>query len=303
MARTASERLGIQGLGWIVRRTLRSPAALTPFYQAALGLRQLRPAAPSGSVMLWAGDIVMFESSALTPGPDTDARRGELVFLMRARDYSRAKAAMLATGARVLREDTGTNATLYAVDPDGAVFGLWQAHAGSGFPPDAAADAIWQAGAIGMPGVPALANGLQDVASINLKVADPVALAAFYHDALGLELLGAPTPAGATLALGRTAVLELHPGGLRHAPPRDRSEVPDVWILRVYDHDALAARLRTHKAVIVNQIAITGGRLTYALDPEGHLFGFQQRTPDLLPPGAAERAEDALARTLWASAG
>ena len=51
---------------------------------------------------------------------------------------------------------------------------------------------------------------------------------------------------------------------------------------------------------IVNQISITGGKLTYASDPEGHMFGLQQRTLDLLPAGAKDRIEDVLARKLWA---
>jgi len=302
MAKTASEQLGIQGLGWIVRRTIQSPAALTAFYQAALGLRQLRPAAPTGNVMMWAGDIGMFELSALTQGVDSDARKDDLSFLLRARDYGKAKAAVLGAGAKVEREETGKNRTLYVRDPAGLLFGVWEVHAGSSFPPDARADAIWRSGALGLPNTPALPHDLQDIASVNLKVADPVALAAFYHDVLALDLLGAPTAKGATLALGRTTVLELHPGGVKRAALTDRNQSPDAWILRVYDQAALTARLKAKSVVILNELSITGGRLTYALDPEGRVFGIQQRTPDLLPPGATERIEDALARRLWAEA-
>jgi predicted enzyme related to lactoylglutathione lyase len=300
MAKTASEKLGVQGLGWIVRRARIAPSALTPFYVQALGLRQLRPAGPTGSMMLWMGDITMFELSNLTPDPDSQARAEDFSFFMRTRDYAAAKAAVLSAGARVEREETASGRTLTARDPDGLMFGLWEADHGSTFPPDAVSDAMWKAGLPRPQGAEPLPNGFQDVASINLKVADPVAMAAFYHDALGLELLGAPGAAGATLSLGRTTVLELHPGGLRRPRMADRNQYPDVWILRVYDQAALTSRLREKNATILNEVNITGGRLVYALDPEGHIFGLQQRTPDLLPSSAVERVEDVMARRLWA---
>jgi len=60
----------------------------------------------------------------------------------------------------------------------------------------------------------------------------------------------------------------------------------------------MVARIKASGAVIVNRLNIPGGRLTYALDPEGHLFGFQQRSPDLVPEGSKERVEDLVARNL-----
>jgi predicted enzyme related to lactoylglutathione lyase len=300
MVKLASEKLGIQGLGWIVRRTAQAPAALTPFYQAALGLRQLRPAGPTGTVMLWAGDIVMFELGVLALGADTHARRDDFSFLMRARDFEGAKKALLAAGAKTEREDVDSTRTLLVRDPAGMAFGLWEAATTSSFPPDARADALWRNGVVTLPNTQGLPNKLQDIASINLKVADPVAMAAFYHDLFAFDLLGAPSAAGATLALGRTAALELHPGGTTHQALTNRDQSPDTWILRVYDHAGLTERLKRKNVTIINELSITGGKLTYALDPEGRVFGLQQRTPDLLPAGATERVEDVVARTLWA---
>ena len=105
MTKSESEKLGIQGLGWIVRRSQQPVPGLTPFYQAAVGLRQLRPAAPSGNVMLWSGDLVMFELSALTVGPDSLARMDDMSFMFRARNFEVAKAALLTVGAIIERED------------------------------------------------------------------------------------------------------------------------------------------------------------------------------------------------------
>ena len=299
MTKTTSEQLGIQGLGWIVRRAEQGPASLVSFYQTALGLRQLRPAGPTGSVMLWAGDIVMLELSTLTVGVDSLARRDDFGFLLRAHDYDHTKKVVTQAKATVDREEKSNGRALYARDPAGLIFGLWDAHLGSGFPTDSVADVIWKNGAITLPNTPTLPASLQDIASIHLKVANPAAMAAFYVDTLGLEVLGAPSSKGVTLGLGRTVALDLRPGGVKRQPLKDRNESPEVWILRVYDHDGLAKRLAQKNVTIVNQISITGGKLTYALDPEGHLFGIQQRTPDLLPPTAVERFEDTVARRLW----
>jgi predicted enzyme related to lactoylglutathione lyase len=300
MTKSASEKLGIQGLGWIVRRSQQPPAILMPFYQAALGVRQLRPAAPTGNVMLWSGDIVMLELSSLVVSSDSLARKNDLSIVFRARNYDAAKAAMLKAGAVIEREDGGNARVLSVRTPDDMMISLWEAKLGSSFPPDSRADAMWRTGALSLPNTPSLPEALQDIASINLKVANPVKMAAFYHDVLGLELLGAPNAAGATLALGRTAVLALRPGGAARQILKDRNESPDVWIVRVYDHDGLVARLKRKNVIIVNQLSITGGKLTYASDPEGHMFGLQQRTLDLLPEGAKDRIEDVLARKLWA---
>ena len=102
-----------------------------------------------------------------------------------------------------------------------------------------------------------------------------------------------------SLGLGRGTELVLTPGGRRFEPAADRREVPDVWILRVYDHDGLAARLKALGAHEVNSITIGGGVLSYFTDPEGHLFGIQQRTPDLLTGDSRARIEDEPAWAAW----
>ena len=64
------------------------------------------------------------------------------------------------------------------------------------------------------------------------------------------------------------------------------------------DIEAMRARLAVNNVMVINEMTISGGKLIYALDPEGHLFGVQQRSPAFIPPGMAERVEDALARSL-----
>ena len=183
-------------------------------------------------------------------------------------------------------------------DPAGYPIAIAAPPPASPYPSDRMADALWQSGGIALPNIPKFGPALQDVASVILRVADPVAMADFYGTALGLQPVGSTGADGAVLNLGRTATLVLRPGGRKRPPPKDRAEIPDVWILRVRDIDAMQAQLKKANVAIVNEMTISGGKLIYALDPEGHLFGVQQRSPALIPAGMSERVEDALARSL-----
>jgi predicted enzyme related to lactoylglutathione lyase len=207
---------------------------------------------------------------------------------------------MVAAGAKPVSEVSAPTPTVVVADPEGFKIGLRQAPAAPRLIHDRNADEQWRRGPLTLPNVPGLPPDIQDIAAIVVKVVDPFAMAAFYADLFGFEVIDGPTAAGATLWLGRTTVLELVAGGRKYAVPSDRDQVPDVWIARIYDYDAFAARLGERQVPVVTQRQITGGKLTYAVDPEGHLFGVQQRTPDLLPAAGKERVEDALARDLWA---
>ncbi len=287
---TTSEELGIQGLGWIVRRVPVPPADLVPFYQAAWGLPAPRGPSPKGALMLWAGDLTMFEITTLTAGAGTDSRAAELSPIMCTSDFQAALSRMRSAGASLIAQTAGPPASATLVDPQGRLLGLRSLEAEPAPPLQPMP---------GLPGVPSLPAEMAGIGRIVLRVADPGELAAFYTRVLNLLPIGAVSSQSALLHLGRGVELELRAGGHRHNPPQDRAEVPDVWILRVYDHDRLAARLREMQVHIVNTVKITGGILTYAVDPEGHLFGIQQRTPDLLPADKAERIEDSAARGAW----
>lgn len=290
MSKVTAEKLGIQGLGWIVRRSAEPPAQLVPFYKAAWGLSAPRPASPRGAVMLWAGDMTMFEISTLTPGVGTQSRADEMSVVLRTSDFAKALGRMRDAGASLVAEQIGPPQRAMLADPEGRLLGLQAATA-----QPALANPIEA-----LPGVPPLPEDIGGVARVVVRVTDPAALCEFYERTLGLSVRGSASANGALLSLGRGVELELRAGGHRHDPPADRAEVPDVWILRVADHDALAARLRSMNVRVINYVKITGGILTYAVDPEGHLFGMQQRSPDLLPADKPERVEDIAARTAWA---
>jgi predicted enzyme related to lactoylglutathione lyase len=294
--------LGIQGLGWVIRRFAEPAEDVVAFYQPALQLQSFRPRPPGNpAVMLWAGDLTMVELSRLQPAAGTEARLHDMSLVMRTADCGLAMRHLVDSGAAPASRDHGPTRAATFVDPFGRLLGL-QATDGQG---DACGDPRVAAAAEAVPAalVPGAAPrpaSMPDVFGIDLAVVDPVAIATFYGELFGLEPLGRISRAGAQLSLGRRARLRLLPGGRRHAVPADRDQVPDVWALRVRDHAAMSARLEALKVPVVTVRRLAGGIITYAVDPEGHLFGFQQRTPDLLKPGEAERVEDALANRLWA---
>ena len=281
-AATTAEQLGVQGLGWFVRRTLEPPPELAAFYKTAWGLHAPRGPGPTGSIMLWAGNVTMLEISTLTAAPGSQSRADEMSVTMGTADFDKTLRRMRSAGASLVAERPGPPRVALLSDPDGKLLGLEAVPT----PPMN----------IRLRGLPELPEEIRGINRIALRAADPVALAAFYERTLGLTPQGPANPDGAMLSMGNGVTLHLRPGGHRHDVPGDRKEVPDVWILRVHDHDALAGRLKDMGVRVVNHVKITGGILTYAVDPEGHLFGIQQRSPDLLPADRVERVEDQAAR-------
>ena len=290
----------VQGLGWFVRRTVDGQQwQLAEFYEKALGMRGVRPPPkpPLANKMLWTGDFSMFELSVRKAGAESGARLGDMIPVFRARNFDGARSRIIAAGGTLQEDSPGTPRFAQFKDPDGFFFAIAEPPPKSPYPSDQMADALWRQGGIELPGIEKFGPELQDVASIIVQVADPTAMATYYAEMIGLEFFVSPSAGGAVLGLGRTVSLTLRPGGQRRDLPADRQLIPDVWILRVRDLKAMTARLKSKGARVVNEITINGGALTYAADPEGHLFGLQQRTPDLYKDGAPIRIEDKL---VWA---
>jgi hypothetical protein len=51
---------------------------------------------------------------------------------------------------------------------------------------------------------------------------------------------------------------------------------------------------------VINQLTLGGGTLNYYLDPEGHVFGFQERKAYTQQDERTHRIEDIAARQEWA---
>ena len=124
MANETSEQLGIQGLGWIVRRGMQLPPEMVPFYKAAWGLNAPRGPGPTGAMMLWGGDLTMFEVSTLTPGASTASRAGEMSVVMATSDLPMSLRRMQDAGASLISEQTGPPARAMVADPEGRLLGL-----------------------------------------------------------------------------------------------------------------------------------------------------------------------------------
>lgn len=288
----------IQGLGWFVRRTVKDQFKLADFYEKNFGMRTVRPPAPPprNNKMLWSGDILMFELSSRQGDPDGEARLPDMIPVLRARNFDAVVARLAAAGVTPVEQTPGTPKYAVFKDPDGFFIAIAEPSTGSPYPSDRMADDLWKYGTVELPGVAKFGPDVQDMASVIVKVADPVAMAKFYADVLSLDAFTPATATGTVLGMGRTTSLTLRPGGVKRAIPKDRNVCPDVWILRTKNLKASTDQLKAKGVAIVNEITINGGALTYAADPEGHLFGLQQRTPDMYGPDMPVRVED---REIW----
>jgi catechol 2,3-dioxygenase-like lactoylglutathione lyase family enzyme len=291
----------VQGLGWFVRRTS-DAAQLGKFYRDALGLPVLRhwDLPDNAGYMLYAGDVAAFEVNRGGQAPISDPAQAECTPIFRCRDVDAALAQAISVGGRGVSGERQQGDTVqYLCDPLGNLFGLRAANDASTLAPDGDAARRWATGERGLDGLAPLPQAIQNLGAVRLRVEDPASLANFYADMLGLDVVMQPSTNQAALHLGGMSMLEFVSGGQRRSPPRDRVEVTDVWILRVYDYVGLKAHLAVNRVHLVNTVDMIGGWLDYYVDPEGHLFGFQERkSPDPSVPNT-NLSEDIAARRRW----
>jgi predicted enzyme related to lactoylglutathione lyase len=296
-------RDSVQGLGWFVRRTANA-AALGQFYARALALPVLRAwdMPDTSGTMLYGGDVAAFEINRGGQAPVSEPATAPCTPIFRARDFDLALRTVEAAGAtRVSTDDAATPVTVWLRDSAGCLFGLRAANDKSPYAPDQIAAQRWAAGSRGLPELAPMPETIQDIGWVRLRVEDPAKLAAFYVEMLGLDVLSTSADGSIALHLGGTCTLELCPGGARRSPPKDRVDVTDVWILRIYDYIATKAHFAVNRVHLVNSLELKGGWLDYYVDPEGHLFGFQERKPADPAIPQSNLIEDAVARRQWQS--
>jgi predicted enzyme related to lactoylglutathione lyase len=286
---------GIQGLGWLVRRT-DDPEGLAAFYRDVIGLPVLRT--HGATTVFWCGEtVVMGINSGGRPQPRyTD--RGEAPFMpiFRVRSMERTRARLAESGVEFVNEPFdiggGEGILAYLRDPGGHITGLQERTDSAQRPQDIEWRRRQEAGELAVPGAPDLDGEIAGLGWIVVRCTDLDAQLAFYRDTLGFEVMMAGERA-ALLTLGGTLTLEIALGSPPQPVPTDRAEVPDTFLLRVDDSDALAARLEAagvRRVGAAHRTEDGGGAIHYLLDPENHLFGIQTRTP------ASERVEDTEAR-------
>lgn len=292
----------IQGLGWIVRRT-EDPLPQGQFYLDAIGLPELRrrDTDRARNIMAWMGMYSVLETIWQgQPHPPVDSPSdAEVIPIFRVRDWDVVMDRLKAHETLFLNEDPDAEGTVYFKDPDGFVCGLRAPIAGSDLAPDLEADRRWPDDLVSLPNTPSLAAGVQDIGWLRLHVEDPQALSQFYCRKVGLDVLENNGDKGVTLHLGGPCALELAPGGRSRPTPNDRKEVPDVWIMRGYDLAAFAQKMTEENVPVINELALGAGSLNYYADPEGHVFGYQQRAVYNPDEPVTHRIEDRAAHEAW----
>ncbi|MFL2769798.1 MAG: hypothetical protein ACJZ9F_02190 [Rhodospirillaceae bacterium] len=292
----------IQTLGWVVRRT-KDPMPPGIFYRDILGLPELRRRDNdrARNIMLWAGHFSALETIWLgKPHPPVSRiEDAEVIPIFRVRNLGAVRARLERFKVNFIPPSDPNDETLYFTDPDGFVSGIREPEAGSDLTPDIEANRIWREGIISLPDTPNMPSDIQDIGWLRIHVQDPHALAPFYSGVVGLDLLEDNNSCGVSLHIGETTSLELCPGGSRRSTPKDRKDLPDVWILRGYDFKVFTENMAEANVPLVNELILGAGSLNYYADPEGHVFGFQERRAYDPEDPLTHRIEDRVARAAW----
>lgn len=282
------------GLGWFVRRTSDVPR-LARFFRDVVGLPVLRE--HGDFAQFWAGEATVFELAlGGQPNPDyTDRAQAPSVPIFRVHGIRGTIQRLREAGVRFINEfEREHNHLAYFLDPLGNVTGLQERYRSSDRPEDREAWRRWDAGETRLDGVPPLPPDLQHLGWVVFRSLDPAAQIAFYRDVVGLEVAVRYSETNALLRLGDGVLLEISPGSSPQPRPADRSEVTNTPVLRVRDLDTVVADLKANGVEFVNDpFDIPFGRIAYFIDPENHLLGLQERSPD------SDRVEDREARRRW----
>ena len=288
-------RAGIQGLGWLVRRTA-DPAGLGAFDRDGVGLPVLRT--HGATTVFGCGETVVM---GINEGGREQRRyrdRSEAPFMpvFRVRSMDRATALLRERGVEFVNDPFpiggGEGILAYFRDPGGHITGLQERNEASARPKDVEWRRRRDSGELAVPGAPALQGEIAGLGWIVVRCTDLDAQVAFYRDALGLDVLMRGERA-ALLDIGGTLTLEVALGCPPEPRPADRGEVPDAFLLRADDASALGAEVEAAGARRVGPTHRTddgGGAIDYFLDPENHLFGVQTRSESSM------RVEDIEAR-------
>lgn len=287
-------RDSIVGLGWFVRRT-NDVEGLTRFFRDVVGLPVLRE--HGGIAQLWAGEATVFEiAPGGRPNPEyTDRAQSPSVPIFRVHGIRGTIQRLRDAGVRFINEfERDHNHLAYFLDPLGNVTGLQERYRTSDRAEDREAWRRCDARETRIEGVGPLPPDIQHIGWVVFRSLDVPAQIAFYRDVVGLDIAVSYSDTNALLSLGDGVLLELSPGSSPQPRPSDRSEVTNTPVLRVRNLDEMVADLKAKGVHFVNDIfAIPFGRIAYFVDPENHLMGLQERSPE------SDRVEDVEARRRW----
>ena len=131
------------------------------------------------------------------------------------------------------------------------------------------------------PGVAPLAADLGGLVELIRTARHPTGLAGFYRDVLALPTVDArPNETDHHFWLGRGVKLAVIGGGCERALPTERASSTFAFILRYRDHDRASDVLVTRGApAVAKDLRFNSASLSYFADPEGQLFGVDERYP------------------------
>ena len=250
-----------------------NPADLGDWYRGVLRLPMIRGS--DAEAYLWVGGTRIVELLDLAPGASAasldDPASAPTIPVFRTRDMDGLVARLERRGTKlVARTRSALGDESLVRDPQGNLLGFRAPSALAGRRRMPRADDF-------NPGVSMLPPDVDGLDWIVRHVVDLDASARFYRDVVMLREL--PRAAGRIrFDIGFGTTLELAPGGKASAPVTSRTQVPATFILRVEDHDLENAWLKRNDVRIVDDaLSFNSAKLTYYLDPDGHMIGTDER--------------------------
>ena len=293
----------IRPIGWYMRNLAPDEApAHRRFWREQLGLPLIREVGPAMDV-LWGGETQLVELAYGNPAaPVPPARQGYVpVFLAHGLDALAQRLGERGLEAAPAAAAAGREIALR--DPQGHAV-LLREPAPGGDPVQARELARRTArGEAYNPGCRRMPEGIQELAWIRRRAADPAAIAGFYADVLGCARRGRQGEAE-LIDLGDGVVMEVVAGGSAAPPPHDRKACDALIILRVDGIAAFRERLAAHGVHVINpRIETYWGELTYFADPEGQVIGVEcAQHPGEYSPGKLALPEGLEAERRWREA-
>ena len=291
----------LQGLGWFVLRNA-APHRRAAFYRGVVGLPQIREW--DEAAMIWAGCFTVLEigvggGDQLAPGKPEDA---PCIPIFRCRNFDETIIRATRAGGELLRHSESADGRfVFLRDSVGDIFGYREIALASRLATDREAwRRLVQDDEVRVAGIGPMPADIHDLGIALLHVIDVAAERDFYRDAVGLSVVADDGAEGATLSFGDMGLLWLRPGGPAQAhAPKDRKDVGSTFIMRAYDFASRIRYIESKGARQVNQIEFRGGHLNYYLDPEGRMFGVQERKPWDPANSFSHNIEDREARNAW----
>lgn len=268
----------IMCMGWYLRRVERGEAVL-PFYRDVLKLPVMRGKEPTW--FIWGGEIFVFEligERPPRPERDTDPASAPLMPVYRVHDLDGLLAELRHNHVAIVGErKTEHGRDVFILDTDRQLNVLREREAMSPHASDIEAARRKTRGDTFVNDWPKMPLRIQELGWIRRQVQSLAKVLPFYTATLGLKKVGEESGA-VMLEAGDNFILELAEGGSPQKPPqKDRTEITNSFVFHVDDHALVTEMLKKAGVPVMQEIFFNSAHLTYVVDPEGQLLGFEER--------------------------